>query len=161
MAGDSHIFPTHELHRVLLVVQYIHYSSLLAIISHYWSLYSCYTLILNHYQPIKYVIIPGVHCILPGVLCHWHKNSCDKPQRRSATSLPRPHDDKWTRWSCPKAVFIRWSIGNHLWLVVDLPLWKILVSWGDYSQYRRKKQCFKPPTKSYTKIRPTFFLWSY
>ena len=36
---------------------------------------------------------------------------------------------------------------KHYWLVVDLPLWKILVSWDDYSQYMEKyNSCSKPPT---------------
>ena len=30
--------------------------------------------------------------------------------------------------------------GNKHWLVVDLPLWKILVSWNDYSQYMEKNK---------------------
>ena len=80
---------------------------------------------LNHYK----LALTDIICSNPRGTLHstrglmpLAKNSCDKPQRRSATSFPRPRDDKWTRWSCPKAVFIRWSIGNHLWLVVDLPL---------------------------------------
>ena len=35
------------------------------------------------------------------------------------------------------------------WLVVYLPLWKIWVSWDDYSRYMKKnKSCSKPPTSS-------------
>ena len=37
--------------------------------------------------------------------------------------------------------------GYYNWLVVDLPLWKILVSWDDYSQYMEKqKSCSIPRT---------------
>ena len=35
---------------------------------------------------------------------------------------------------------------NSSWLVVYLPLQKILVSWDHYSQYMEKKTCSKPPT---------------
>ena len=39
---------------------------------------------------------------------------------------------------------------TFIWLVGDLPLWKILVSWDYSSQYDGKnKQCSKPPTSSW------------
>ena len=40
-----------------------------------------------------------------------------------------------------------WLITVYHWLVVYLPLWKISVSWDDYSQYMEiHKTCSKPPT---------------
>ena len=45
----------------------------------------------------------------------------------------------------PKCTAINWNI--PYWLVVDLPLWKIWVSWDDYSLYMEKyNSCSKPPT---------------
>jgi hypothetical protein len=47
----------------------------------------------------------------------------------------------WTRRKhCPMC----WEHTIY-WLVVDLPLWKILVTW-DYSSQYIKKKCSKPPT---------------
>ena len=38
---------------------------------------------------------------------------------------------------------------KHVWLVVYLPLWKILVSWDYYSQYSiwKNKKCSKPSSR--------------
>ena len=52
--------------------------------------------------------------------------------------LPRPETSSTTTSS--KGVFfdqtamVLFFVSNFHWLVVDLPLWKILVSWDDYSQ---------------------------
>ena len=38
---------------------------------------------------------------------------------------------------------------NHHWLVVYLPLWKILVKWDYCSQYIENKKCLKQPTRNW------------
>ena len=38
------------------------------------------------------------------------------------------------------------DVYDIIWLVVYLPLWKMLVNWDDNSQYMEKKKCSKPPT---------------
>ena len=44
------------------------------------------------------------------------------------------------------------EVHHTVWLVVYLPLWKILVSWDYYSQYIRRKTCSKPPTSCWLMI---------
>ena len=47
--------------------------------------------------------------------------------------LPTPTAFQWLVNFCTRLVFV----GTQFWLVVST-LWKILVSWGDYSQYMEK-----------------------
>ena len=62
---------------------------------------------------------------------------------------------QWAITNCGFGMF--WLYYN--WLVVDLPLWKILlVSWDcDIPNIWKNKKCSKPPTRSYGF--PMVFLW--
>ena len=57
--------------------------------------------------------------------------------------------DRWLCW--PFIILHLWNIleflesmTNQNWLVVDLPLWKILVNWDDYSQYMESHKIHVP-----------------
>ena len=65
-----------------------------------------------------------------------HRPDSEKPSQGDATA-----DATADATGCPK------NQTKWIWLVVCVPLWKILVSWDDYSQYMENKKCSKPPTR--------------
>ena len=65
----------------------------------------------------------------PSIFCRQHPH------------MPNP---RYPRIPCKDDIILRWpqTISKY-WLVVYLPLWKILVSWDYYSQYMEKQKMFQ------------------
>ena len=116
------------------------------------SLYHYITISLYHYITISlyhYITISLYHYIpwFPVNNLNTSPNKYKYPKAR--VKVARSFDISSRRfteaWRSEKA-------SVHIWLVVDLPLWKILVSWDDSSQYiyiyaKKNRKCSKPPTR--------------
>jgi hypothetical protein len=85
----------------------------------------------------------------------WPNSSAEKTPQTGLVQHPLFGTRRLTRRSTSRKSFFGWyeEITVHgsksIWLMVDLPLWKIWFSW-DYSSHWKNKKCPKPPTRLYS-----------